>query len=71
MQLLAVYYMVLSTKPLGHPRAKYGKGVLVGATFFIALHICNIAAQVCPLSECSCPVHMSHTHVQRFLHVIS
>eukprot|EP00884_Botryococcus_braunii_P009151 jgi/Botrbrau1/18237/Bobra.53_1s0091.1 len=43
--LLATYYMILSVRPLGHPRSKYGKGVLVGAAFFIALHLCNIAAQ--------------------------
>lgn len=45
-QLLAAYDMILSVRPLGHPRSKYGKGVMVGAAFFIALHLCNIAAQV-------------------------
>jgi hypothetical protein len=44
-QALAAYYMILSVRSLGHPRAKYGKGVMVGAAFFIALHLCNIAAQ--------------------------
>ncbi|KAK9846501.1 hypothetical protein WJX81_005367 [Elliptochloris bilobata] len=39
----SVYYMLLSRKPLSHPRKKYGKGVLVASSLFAALHVANIA----------------------------
>jgi hypothetical protein len=38
--------MLLSRKPLSHPRKKYGKGVLVATSLFTALHIANIATHV-------------------------
>lgn len=45
-QCFSIYYMLLSRKPLSHPRKKYGKGVLVATSLFTALHIANIATHV-------------------------
>ncbi len=45
-QVVSIYYMVFSRVTLAHPRSRYGKGFLVAASFYTAMHLANIAAQV-------------------------
>ncbi|KAK9815451.1 hypothetical protein WJX72_003888 [[Myrmecia] bisecta] len=43
--VVSIYYMVFTRVSLAHPRSRYGKGFLVAASFYTAMHLANIAAQ--------------------------